>query len=204
MREPRGSSPSDGGYEWCASQERVLLQWSGGEHCVMHVLIAHAVVKLLCYGPSMCECDVTRALSSLVHHEFFSLCLLISSLDFYIFLRLHTPIHCIMYAVLVKVIWLIFYYRWHKQRNVFLAPIHLGGAGRASSLLSGHQWGGTVVAWLAPTTSGEVGPAATCRSWTKGFNCSEAGRLYTDVWHASDVDEVIIIHRYHLLKKCRN
>ncbi|GBP49811.1 Integrator complex subunit 1 [Eumeta japonica] len=32
--------------------ERVELQWPDGRRCSMHVLVAHASVKLLCYGPS--------------------------------------------------------------------------------------------------------------------------------------------------------
>lgn len=38
--------------------ERVSLLWPSGRRAVLHTIVAHAHIKLLCLGPSMCECRV--------------------------------------------------------------------------------------------------------------------------------------------------
>ncbi|KAK7791007.1 hypothetical protein R5R35_007901 [Gryllus longicercus] len=45
-REPRQE-----GYPWSESQDQILVNWSTGEQATMHVLIVHAIIILLNYGP---------------------------------------------------------------------------------------------------------------------------------------------------------
>ncbi|XP_077300156.1 integrator complex subunit 1 isoform X2 [Arctopsyche grandis] len=50
VREPRRES-----YDWCANQDQILLQWPSGEEGTMHIIIVHAIIILLTYGPSKCD-----------------------------------------------------------------------------------------------------------------------------------------------------
>ncbi|XP_034943269.1 integrator complex subunit 1 isoform X2 [Chelonus insularis] len=43
-RLPRGE-----GYTWSESQDQILVQWSNGEECTMHILVVHAMIILLTY-----------------------------------------------------------------------------------------------------------------------------------------------------------
>lgn len=43
-RAPRGE-----GYTWSESQDQILVQWSTGEECTMHILVVHAMIILLTY-----------------------------------------------------------------------------------------------------------------------------------------------------------
>ncbi|XP_014467728.1 PREDICTED: integrator complex subunit 1 isoform X2 [Dinoponera quadriceps] len=46
-RLPRGE-----GYQWSESQDQILVQWSNGEECTMHILVVHAMIILLTYDTS--------------------------------------------------------------------------------------------------------------------------------------------------------
>lgn len=46
-RLPRGE-----GYQWSESQDQILVQWSSGEECTMHILVVHAMIILLTYDTS--------------------------------------------------------------------------------------------------------------------------------------------------------
>ncbi|KAF7414832.1 hypothetical protein HZH68_003321 [Vespula germanica] len=46
-RAPRGE-----GYTWSESQDQILVQWSSGEECTMHILVVHAMIILLTYDSS--------------------------------------------------------------------------------------------------------------------------------------------------------
>ncbi|XP_012280876.1 integrator complex subunit 1 [Orussus abietinus] len=46
-RAPRGE-----GYTWSESQDQILVQWSSGEECTMHILVVHAMIILLTYDPA--------------------------------------------------------------------------------------------------------------------------------------------------------
>ncbi|XP_012235506.1 integrator complex subunit 1 [Linepithema humile] len=46
-RSPRGE-----GYQWSESQDQILVQWSNGEECTMHILVVHAMIILLTYDSS--------------------------------------------------------------------------------------------------------------------------------------------------------
>lgn len=45
-REPRKEK-----YTWSESQDQVLVSWPSGEECTVHILVVHAMVILLTYGP---------------------------------------------------------------------------------------------------------------------------------------------------------
>ncbi|XP_049878079.1 integrator complex subunit 1 [Pectinophora gossypiella] len=51
---PAEQPPPEGGW---AAGERVSLQWGSGRRVTIHVIVAHAHLKLLCYGPSMYDTD---------------------------------------------------------------------------------------------------------------------------------------------------
>lgn len=46
-RSPRGEE-----YTWSESQDQILVQWSTGEDCTMHILVVHAMIILLTYDSS--------------------------------------------------------------------------------------------------------------------------------------------------------
>ncbi|XP_008559998.1 integrator complex subunit 1 [Microplitis demolitor] len=45
----KARSPSGEGYTWSESQDQILVQWSSGEECTMHILVVHAMIILLTY-----------------------------------------------------------------------------------------------------------------------------------------------------------
>lgn len=45
-REPRKEK-----YTWSESQDQVLVTWQSGEECTVHILVVHAMIILLTYGP---------------------------------------------------------------------------------------------------------------------------------------------------------
>jgi integrator complex subunit 1 len=45
-REPRREA-----YTWSESQDQILVTWSTGEESTMHILVVHAMIILLNYGP---------------------------------------------------------------------------------------------------------------------------------------------------------
>ncbi|KAG7214008.1 hypothetical protein KM043_001378 [Ampulex compressa] len=48
----KARSPSGEGYTWSESQDQILVQWSSGEECTMHILVVHAMIILLTYDSS--------------------------------------------------------------------------------------------------------------------------------------------------------
>lgn len=38
------------------TQDQILLQWEGGDSATMHVLVVHAMIILLTYGPPNGKC----------------------------------------------------------------------------------------------------------------------------------------------------
>ncbi|XP_017798364.1 PREDICTED: integrator complex subunit 1 [Habropoda laboriosa] len=51
----KARSPRAEEYTWSESQDQILVQWSTGEECTMHILVVHAMIILLTYD---CEDDV--------------------------------------------------------------------------------------------------------------------------------------------------
>ncbi|XP_049803946.1 integrator complex subunit 1 isoform X1 [Schistocerca nitens] len=47
-REPRREA-----YQWSESQDQILITWSTGEESTMHILVVHAIIILLNYGPGL-------------------------------------------------------------------------------------------------------------------------------------------------------
>lgn len=47
-REPRREA-----YTWSESQDQILVTWSTGEESTMHILVVHAMIILLNYGPGL-------------------------------------------------------------------------------------------------------------------------------------------------------
>lgn len=45
-REPRREA-----YTWSESQDQIIVSWPAGEDCTLHILVVHAMVILLTYGP---------------------------------------------------------------------------------------------------------------------------------------------------------
>nr|CAD7453362.1 unnamed protein product [Timema tahoe] len=45
-REPRREA-----YAWSESQDQILVTWCTGEECTMHILVVHAIIILLTFGP---------------------------------------------------------------------------------------------------------------------------------------------------------
>ncbi|XP_045530676.1 integrator complex subunit 1 [Pieris brassicae] len=56
-QQPEPQKPTEDGVEGAGSAwaggEKVTLQWSNGRRAILHVVTAHAHLKLLCYGPSV-------------------------------------------------------------------------------------------------------------------------------------------------------
>lgn len=48
----KARSPTGEGYQWSESQDQILVQWSNGEECTMHILVVHAMIILLTYDTS--------------------------------------------------------------------------------------------------------------------------------------------------------
>ena len=45
----KARSPRAEEYTWSESQDQILVQWSTGEECTMHILVVHAMIILLTY-----------------------------------------------------------------------------------------------------------------------------------------------------------
>ncbi|KAG8191071.1 hypothetical protein JTE90_008385 [Oedothorax gibbosus] len=45
--------PSKEVYSWSESQDQILIQWSSGESATMHILVVHAMIIVLTYGPPL-------------------------------------------------------------------------------------------------------------------------------------------------------
>lgn len=48
----KARAPRREAYTWSESQDQILVQWSTGEECTMHILVVHAMIILLTYDPS--------------------------------------------------------------------------------------------------------------------------------------------------------
>ncbi|XP_035215176.1 integrator complex subunit 1-like [Stegodyphus dumicola] len=46
--------PSKEVYSWSESQDQILIQWASGESATMHILVVHAMIIVLTYGPPVC------------------------------------------------------------------------------------------------------------------------------------------------------
>lgn len=47
----RAREPSSDTFQWAESQEQVIVTWANGEQCTLQILIVHASIILLTYGP---------------------------------------------------------------------------------------------------------------------------------------------------------
>ncbi|OWF40859.1 integrator complex subunit 1-like [Mizuhopecten yessoensis] len=47
----KAKEPDKEAYSWSNTQDQILLQWKGGDSATMHVLVVHAMIILLTYGP---------------------------------------------------------------------------------------------------------------------------------------------------------
>lgn len=47
----RARQPTDETFHWSESQDQVIVSWSNGEQCTLQILIVHASIILLTYGP---------------------------------------------------------------------------------------------------------------------------------------------------------
>ncbi|XP_033752257.1 integrator complex subunit 1-like [Pecten maximus] len=47
----KGKEPDKEAYSWSNIQDQIILQWKGGDSATMHVLVVHAMIILLTYGP---------------------------------------------------------------------------------------------------------------------------------------------------------
>ncbi|KAK3090472.1 hypothetical protein FSP39_012133, partial [Pinctada imbricata] len=47
----KAKEPSKEAYNWSNTQDQIILQWEGGDSATMHVLVVHAMIILLTYGP---------------------------------------------------------------------------------------------------------------------------------------------------------
>ncbi|GFQ87230.1 integrator complex subunit 1 [Trichonephila clavata] len=45
--------PSKEVYSWSESQDQILIQWASGESATMHILVVHAMIIVLTYGPPL-------------------------------------------------------------------------------------------------------------------------------------------------------
>ncbi|XP_064607195.1 integrator complex subunit 1-like [Liolophura sinensis] len=52
----KAKEPDRASYTWSDTQDQILLQWENGETATMHVLVVHAMVILLSYGPPKDDC----------------------------------------------------------------------------------------------------------------------------------------------------
>ncbi|CAG2249829.1 INTS1 [Mytilus edulis] len=47
----KATEPQKEGYSWSNTQDQILLQWKEGDSATMHILVVHAMIILLTYGP---------------------------------------------------------------------------------------------------------------------------------------------------------
>lgn len=48
----KAREPNTAGYSWSNTQDQIILQWEGGESATMHILVVHAMIILLSFGPA--------------------------------------------------------------------------------------------------------------------------------------------------------
>ncbi|WAQ97691.1 INT1-like protein [Mya arenaria] len=48
----KAREPNTAGYTWSNTQDQIILQWETGESATMHILVVHAMIILLSYGPA--------------------------------------------------------------------------------------------------------------------------------------------------------
>lgn len=128
----------------------------------MHVLIAHAAVKLLCYGPSLCEC---RRDSSDRERQ----CRLDAS-----------PLSRLSRLSRSR----------RGPRDVRLARVRVARHRRPGRVPRRHLRGGAAAPGLAPTASRAVGATCSRRGRAARSAGDEARALHPDFRHAGLLDEV--------------
>lgn len=47
----KAKEPDREAYDWSNTQDQIILQWESGDSAIMHVLVVHAMIILLTYGP---------------------------------------------------------------------------------------------------------------------------------------------------------
>lgn len=47
----KAKEPDKEAYDWSNTQDQIILQWESGDSAIMHVLVVHAMIILLTYGP---------------------------------------------------------------------------------------------------------------------------------------------------------
>ncbi|XP_061168184.1 integrator complex subunit 1-like [Saccostrea echinata] len=60
----KAKKPNKEAYSWSNTQDQILLQWEGGDSATMHVLVVHAMIILLTYGPPNGESDYQELLET--------------------------------------------------------------------------------------------------------------------------------------------
>lgn len=60
----KAKKPTQEAYSWSNTQDQILLQWEGGDSATMHVLVVHAMIILLTYGPPNGESDYLELLDT--------------------------------------------------------------------------------------------------------------------------------------------
>ncbi|XP_022317209.2 integrator complex subunit 1-like [Crassostrea virginica] len=60
----KAKKPNKEAYSWSNTQDQILLQWEGGDSATMHVLVVHAMIILLTYGPPNGESDYQELLDT--------------------------------------------------------------------------------------------------------------------------------------------
>lgn len=60
----KAKEPQKEGYSWSNTQDQILLQWKEGDSGTMHILVVHAMIILLTYGPPKCESQYEELLDT--------------------------------------------------------------------------------------------------------------------------------------------
>nr|CAD7403102.1 unnamed protein product [Timema poppensis] len=51
LKQEQAREPRREAYAWSESQDQILVTWCTGEECTMHILVVHAIIILLTFGP---------------------------------------------------------------------------------------------------------------------------------------------------------
>ncbi|XP_076072548.1 integrator complex subunit 1-like isoform X1 [Mytilus galloprovincialis] len=60
----KATEPQKEGYSWSNTQDQILLQWKEGDSATMHILVVHAMIILLTYGPPNCDSQYKELLDT--------------------------------------------------------------------------------------------------------------------------------------------
>jgi len=47
----KAREPCRQNHPWSENQDQILVTWPGGQECTLHILVVHAMIILLTYGP---------------------------------------------------------------------------------------------------------------------------------------------------------